>query len=133
MFDAMAGVMYAVSDMDASVDFYSKKMGFERPIGGSDENFAGFHIGEKDLWLVSQKAPGEWNLKPGGDAGLFLMVRDIEGTLEELAARGVAIEGPIIDAPSSAKFAHVRDPDGNLIGLFESPDHRELIKFASEA
>jgi predicted enzyme related to lactoylglutathione lyase len=56
---------------------------------------------------------------------LNLRVTDLEGLLDQLNARGVAIETrPEWDSPETGSFARIHDPEGNPVELWEPPAER---------
>ena len=48
----------------------------------------------------------------GSTKGIVLECDDLDGTYQELAARGVRFDGPVQEAPWG-RFATFEDPDGN--------------------
>jgi predicted enzyme related to lactoylglutathione lyase len=60
-------------------------------------------------------------MQPGGMAGLFFVVDDLEAEFATLVARGVVFDVPPHSEPFG-KFAHLRDPDGNRLILRQPSD-----------
>ena len=52
-----------------------------------------------------------------GPSQIILAVADIEQTVAELAARGIAVSGPPVTAGTFLKFVTVTDPDGNAVAF----------------
>lgn len=123
MITHLGHVAYAVSDLDAALDFYCAKLGLK-------EAFRLFHD-DGTPWIVYVLVGerGFIELFPGGkpQAGkvessyrhLCLAVDDMAATLAELKARGLALTGE----PSRGKDGNVQfwltDPDGNRLELME--------------
>ena len=83
--------------------------------------------------------PDEWSWKVQGgplvfapfDAGtdywaadrqvmLNLRVSDLDGLLDDLRSRGIAVTvNPEWDSPEAGRFARIHDPEGNAIELWE--------------
>jgi uncharacterized protein len=103
------------TDVARSADFYRKVFGWNVRQRG-DGNIAF----DDSVGQVS----GSWRLgrPPSSQPGvlLYLMVDSIAATLETLVANGGQIAQPIgADAPEiTARF---RDPDGNVLGLYQHP------------
>ena len=121
MITGIGHIAIRISDLDAALNFYRDGLGFEEA----------FRL-ERDgqVWLVYlQVAPGQFvELFPGGEpaarAGrevgymhLCLAVDDIQATVAEFSARGVAFDGdPRLGLDGSWQVWTV-DPDGNRIEL----------------
>lgn len=121
-----------VQDLDASVAWYARCLGFERL---SEYSFPGARvafIGLGDLQLelfqtegaapmaAEREAPAT-NLKIGGVNHFAIAVDDIDAAVEELRSKGVEIVSPPALVPNgrSDRFAFVRDNERMLIELFE--------------
>jgi catechol 2,3-dioxygenase-like lactoylglutathione lyase family enzyme len=67
---------------------------------------------------------GRGRLGASGNAEVWLQVRDLAGTLAELAARGVTPDRPARREPWGLDEAWISDPDGTRIVLVQIPaDH----------
>jgi catechol 2,3-dioxygenase-like lactoylglutathione lyase family enzyme len=122
--DARVGPAVAVSDMDRAKEFYEGKLG----LSGGDETGDGGHdypCAEGTLLHIFPSPEGAGK-SPSTIAGFD--VQSIEATVEELSANGVAFESygePLnTDERGIATFpegrgAWIKDPDGNVLGLFE--------------
>lgn len=51
---------------------------------------------------------------------IYLQVKSVKNHIKKVEARGGKLVTPYQPIPNMGGFAHVTDPDGNLIGLFES-------------
>jgi catechol 2,3-dioxygenase-like lactoylglutathione lyase family enzyme len=102
-----------VSDLDASVDWYTRFFG--RP---SDSR-----VGEEVLWEIDEHA---WlfiepNAAQAGAGRITLAVTELDALLERLAAQRIEHE-PIETYSNGVRHVNVPDPDGNAIALAEPPD-----------
>lgn len=119
-------VRYIVDDVDAAVDFYTKRFQFDvamRPGPG----FAMLRRGALRLLLnspgggggagetlsdASRPAPGGWNR-------IQLQVNDLDDAVEDLRKAGVSLRAEVVSG-RGGRQALVADPAGNLVELFES-------------
>ncbi len=127
---ATVSVRYIVDDVDAAIEFYCERLGFQEVMHPAPA-FAMLSLG--DLRLVLS-APGGG---PGGGAAMpdgtvpapggwnrfQLEVSDLETTVSDLRARGATFRNEIV-AGVGGKQILVEDPSGNPVELFE-PTRRE--------
>jgi glyoxylase I family protein len=118
-------VRYQVTDVDRSIEFYTKNLGFKLdrkagPVGLISNS--GFQI-----WLSGPGASGSRDLpdgtqqKPGGYNRLALEVSDLESHIDELKGAGCKFRNEMETGPGG-KQIQLEDPDGNPLELFE-PAH----------
>ena len=105
-----------VSDMNASIEWYTTVLGFELiykldDMGWSElkSSVPGVNIG------LSQVE----DIKLGGPTPTFGVV-DIENARSALEAQGIKFDGETIVVPGMVKLATFFDPDGNSLMFFES-------------
>ncbi len=113
----MSRVIVRPRDPDRSVAFYRDGLGLAvyREFPGGTVFFAG-----NGLLEVS----GRGETGPGTDVVLWLQVRDIAATAEELGSRGVPIERGPKREPWGLLEMWLTDPDGLRIVVVEVPaDH----------
>jgi catechol 2,3-dioxygenase-like lactoylglutathione lyase family enzyme len=123
LMDAKVEAAIAVTDMDRARQFYEGKLGLE---GGTDEPDGGhtYPCGDRSQLHIfpSPNAGGSEATRAG------FRVDDVEATVEELSAGGVAFEqyGEPLNTDSrgiahlpEGRGAWFKDPDGNVFGLFE--------------
>lgn len=109
-----------VANMDAAVRFYTEVLDLKLAERYGND-WATVKAGDSltiGLHPLSPKYPA-----PGtkGAMVLGLMVdQNIEDVLRRLAGHGVKLEGEIQRQPEGT-FAHISDPDGNAIYLWEMP------------
>ncbi len=109
--DLIAGV--PVSDLDASVDWYTRLFG--RP--------PDLRVGEEVLWDLVDGATLfiEPNAARAGAGRITLAVTGLDELLEGLAAQGIEHE-PVETYSNGVRHVKVPDPDGNAIAFAEPPD-----------
>jgi catechol 2,3-dioxygenase-like lactoylglutathione lyase family enzyme len=111
-----------VSDPDRSKAFYADVLGMEV--------VQDTRMGPDMRWLML-RPPGAatavtlvtWfpTMPAGSLKGLVLEAPDLDGTLAELTARGLRVDGPIEDQPWG-RFVTFEDPDGNGLILQSTRD-----------
>jgi predicted enzyme related to lactoylglutathione lyase len=109
-----------VSDQDRALDFYIRKLGFEKladdPIGGGARWIEVAPQGA-ETHLVLFTPPGQED-RIGTFSNVVLSCEDIEDTYEELKGRGVEFTEEPSEQPWGM-WAQFRDQDGNEFGLIE--------------
>ena len=122
-FDA---VFYYVADMDASIAFYRDTLGLPMV---SYDYVARFDLDGVLIELVPLP-PG--TVVPGsGNARLCFSVADLQETVEQMHARGIATSK--IKEKKDGRLAYFRDPDGNELCLWEyakAENPREIVESA---
>ena len=121
--DGRIGAAIAVTDMDRAVEFYEGRLGLrstggDEPDGGRTYECGGgttLHIFPSPFARASGATVAGW------------AVQDVDGTVDELIARGVTFEqyaeGPAAtDEKGLARMgdyvgAWAKDPDGNVLGI----------------
>lgn len=119
-------VFYYVTDMDTAIAFYRDTLGL--PLV-SHEFVARFDLDGVLIELVPLP-PG--SVVPGsGNARLCFAVTNLQETLEQMRARGIATSE--IKNKKGGKLAFFRDPDNNELCLWEyakTEDATEIVKSA---
>ncbi|MEO0981100.1 MAG: VOC family protein [Pseudomonadota bacterium] len=119
----MAEVRYIVSDVEASIGFYTTHLGFEL-IQQFGPAMAILQRGDLKLWLAgppasaSKPMPDGEKPAPGGWARFVLTVDDLGALVDRLKTAGVAFRNEILEGPGGKQILCL-DPSGNLIELFE--------------
>jgi len=118
-------VRYQVKDVDRSVEFYTKHLGFKvEKQFGTGAPFASVSNGSLTLWLSGPKSSGSRPLpdgrkqEPGGWNRIVLEVDDLSSRVEALKKAGLRFRNEIEKGPGG-KQIQLEDPDGNPIELFE--------------
>lgn len=121
--DETVNVRYMVDDVDAAVDFYTTKFGFEL-ISNASPAFADVARGHLRLLLsgptssAGRSMPDGRKPEPGGWNRLHFIVEDIEAEFERLRSAGVHFRNEIISGPGGRQVL-AEDPAGNPIELFQ--------------
>ena len=109
-----------VSDMDASVAFYTEVLGLTLRFR-AENNWAEVVAGN-ELVLGLHPAHSEFP-DPGtrGSVQIGLNVDEpLETIVERLGAKGVSFEGPVVeDKNGGMRFQYFADPDGNVLYFWE--------------
>jgi catechol 2,3-dioxygenase-like lactoylglutathione lyase family enzyme len=108
-FDA---VFYYVTDIEKSIAFYRDTLGL--PLVSQDY-VARFDLDGVLIELVPHGVPTA--LAGDGNARLCFAVSNLEETLEQLHARGIATSA--INNKKGGKIAFFQDPDGNELSLWQ--------------
>ena len=114
----IAFISYPVTNLDKSVKFYQKVLGKE-PLFHR-EDWAEFELGGQRLALQMTSVPS--SPSPAG-ATVYFLARPIEGFVLRLKELDTALVGNI-EIHSYGKLARFKDPDGNILGLYEPADDR---------
>ncbi|OLS24226.1 MAG: hypothetical protein HeimC3_21250 [Candidatus Heimdallarchaeota archaeon LC_3] len=119
----MATVRYLVTNVEDSVNYYVKNLGFELK-----ENFGQFAIVEHDdltLWLSGPKTSGAKAILdngdkpiPGGWNRIVIKVDSIDNTVKQLKSLGTDFRNEVLSGVGG-KQVLIRDPSGNPIEINE--------------
>ena len=119
----MTTVRYLVNDLESSIVFYTKQLGFEL----TEQMGPPFAIVSKDdlnVWLsgpqTSAARPMPDGRKPeaGGWNRFVIEVDDIESLVASMKSQGVHFRNEIISGPGGKQIL-AEDPSGNPIEIFE--------------
>lgn len=124
---APVSVRYIVHDVEASIEFYTKHLGFDvemHPAPG----FAMLARGDLRLLLnapdgpggAAQPMPDGRRPEPGGWNRIQLQVDDLASEVETLRSAGVSFRNEIVVGRGGNQIL-LDDPSGNPIELFEPP------------
>jgi catechol 2,3-dioxygenase-like lactoylglutathione lyase family enzyme len=102
-----------VSDLDASIDWYTRFFG--KP--------PDFRAGDEILWEIDERA---WlfiepNAARAGTGRITLSVTGLDALLERLSSRRIEHEA-IETYSNGVRHVKIPDPDGNAIAFAEPPD-----------
>jgi catechol 2,3-dioxygenase-like lactoylglutathione lyase family enzyme len=124
--DAMVNVRYMVDDVQASIDFYTKHLGFELRTSAAPA-FADVTRGNLRLLLSgpasSAGRPMPDGAKPGsgGWNRIHLIFRDLAAEVERLRQAGLGFRNDVVTGPGGSQIL-LEDPSGNVIELFQPAD-----------
>jgi len=120
--NSRVGAVIAVSDMDRAKEFYEGKLGLS---GGADAGDGGCtYPCAQGTAIHVYPSPGNAGTSGATVAGWF--VDDVEGTVDDLIARGVTFEqygepfntdGKGIARLGDLVGAWFKDPDGNILSV----------------
>ena len=119
----MVSVRYLVEDVKASLDFYTRHLGFE-VLNDFAPAFADVARGNLRLLLsgpassagramADGEVPG-----PGGWNRIHFIVDDLDAEVERLRDEGVTFRNEAVSGPGGTQILVV-DPSGNLVELFQ--------------
>ncbi len=117
------GVRYQVKDVSRSVEFYTKRLGFN--LGHQQlPAFASVSIENLTMLLSGPGASGSRPMpdgrqqEPGGWNRVVLQVADLPARIETLKKAGLRFRNEMEVGPGGRQI-QLLDPDGNAIELFE--------------
>src|SRR5215212_6397409 len=127
---ATVGVRYIVNDVDAAIEFYCARLGFQEVMHPAP-SFAILARGDLRLALSApaggpgggQAMPDGSLPAPGGWNRFQLEVTDLAATVDELRQHGARFRSDIITGVGGDQIL-LEDPSGNPIELFQ-PTRRE--------
>lgn len=113
MFKKLRTVIYYVTDLQASKEWYAAMLGippyFDEPF------YVGFDINGCELGLH----PFDETVTKGNQTVSHWAVNDIENCMAILSEKGATILYPVTDVGGGIKVATIIDPWGNAVGLIE--------------
>jgi catechol 2,3-dioxygenase-like lactoylglutathione lyase family enzyme len=121
--DQMVNVRYMVDDVQASIDFYTKHLGFELRTSAAPA-FADVTSGRLRLLLsgpassAGRPMPDGVKPGPGGWNRIHLIVDDIRAEVTRLREAGLEFRNDIVTGPGGSQIL-LEDPSGNVIELFQ--------------
>jgi catechol 2,3-dioxygenase-like lactoylglutathione lyase family enzyme len=119
----LASVRYIVDDVAASLDFYTRLLGFTE-LTDAAPAFADVTRGPLRVLLSGPASSGARMLPdgrqpvPGGWNRIHLVVDDIESEVDRLRRDGVTFRSDIISGPGGSQIV-LDDPAGNPVELFQ--------------
>src|SRR6187455_2157758 len=110
---------FLVTDIDRSIEFYTKKVGFELEFRYEDF-YAGIIKNNCAINLKCGKPTIEErkSKRENEDLDIVFSVEGVEDLYEELVSRSVEIIQPLCDRPYGREF-YIADPDGYILAFLE--------------
>jgi catechol 2,3-dioxygenase-like lactoylglutathione lyase family enzyme len=121
--DETVNVRYMVDDVDESIAFYTKVLGFEL-LSNAAPAFADVKRGHLRLLLAgplsSAGRPMADGVKPGpgGWNRIHFIVDDLDAEVDRLRDSGARFRNDVVEGPGG-KQVLVLDPSDNVVELFE--------------
>ena len=121
--DQMINVRYMVDDVQASIDFYTRHLGFELRTSASPA-FADVTRGNLRLLLsgpassAGRPMPDGARPGPGGWNRIHLIVDDLAAEVARLQQAGLQFRNDVVTGPGGSQIL-LEDPSGNVIELFQ--------------
>ena len=121
--NAMVNVRYMVDDVQASIDFYTKHLGFDVRTSAAPA-FADVTRGNLRLLLsgpassAGRPMPDGAKPGPGGWNRIHLVFRDLAAEVERLRQAGLDFRNDVVTGPGGSQIL-LEDPSGNVIELFQ--------------
>jgi catechol 2,3-dioxygenase-like lactoylglutathione lyase family enzyme len=111
-----------VSDWERALRFYTETLGIPTTFRSDELGWAQLDTGTANLAL-ERVAPDDVAAATfiGRHVGASLLVSDIAATHETLVRRGVHFPMPPTRMDWGGTLANLRDPDGNVLTLLQSP------------
>jgi len=123
MQDDTVNVRYMVDDVQESIDFYTKHLGFEL-LSSAPPAFADVKHGNLRLLLAGPKSSAGRPMAdgkkpgPGGWNRVHFIVDDVEAEVSRLRDAGARFRNDIIEGPGGKQIL-LLDPSGNVVELFQ--------------
>jgi catechol 2,3-dioxygenase-like lactoylglutathione lyase family enzyme len=123
MTPSFVNVRYLVDDVDASVAWYTKHLGFTL-LSSQAPAFADVSLGSLRLLLsgpassAGRPMPDGERPRPGGWNRIHLIVDDLASEVQRLRADGVQFRNDIVKGPGGQQILII-DPSGNFVELFQ--------------
>ena len=125
------GTRLLVCNYEACIEFYQKTLGFELIYRDRNSEEADLKMGDTRLNLIKRQSMAKIigaseNLpsnNPPDNVALIFTTQNLERTCDELQEKGVTfITKPMYRPQWGIKTTYLRDPDENLIGIYELTD-----------
>jgi catechol 2,3-dioxygenase-like lactoylglutathione lyase family enzyme len=119
----IVNVRYMVDDVQASIDFYTKHLGFEVRTSAAPA-FADVIRGNLRLLLSGPASSAGRPMSdgekpgPGGWNRLHFIVEDLDSEVAELRQAGLTFRNDAVTGPGGTQIL-LEDPSGNVIELFQ--------------
>jgi catechol 2,3-dioxygenase-like lactoylglutathione lyase family enzyme len=119
----IVSVRYMVDDVQESIDFYTKHLGFEVRMSAAPA-FADVIRGNLRLLLSGPKSSAGREMTdgvkpgPGGWNRIHFVVDDIDAEVARLSEAGLGFRNEMVSGPGGRQIL-LEDPSGNFVELFQ--------------
>src|ERR671911_2343369 len=119
----VVNVRYMVDDVDESIAFYTKYLGFEL-LTNFAPAFADVKRGNLRLLLAGPQSsagrpmPDGTKPGPGGWNRIHLIVDDIDAEVSRLRDAGAQFRNDVVEGPGGKQIL-LQEPSGNVVELFQ--------------
>jgi catechol 2,3-dioxygenase-like lactoylglutathione lyase family enzyme len=123
MTDDTVSVRYMVDDVEESIAFYTKMLGFE-VLTSAAPAFADVQRGKLRLLLsgptssAGRPMPDGATPGPGGWNRIHFIVEDLDAEVQRLRGEGATFRNDVVRGPGGQQILLV-DPSGNVVELFQ--------------
>lgn len=107
-----------VKDLEASKDFYTRKLGFEIDSANPQACVFKYNQGQASFAIRTPLEPLDGKELGAGVALWFAVNENVDGLKESFTKEGLTNVGPIIETPFGRAF-HVKDLDGYKLTFLE--------------
>jgi catechol 2,3-dioxygenase-like lactoylglutathione lyase family enzyme len=120
----VATVRYLVTDVERSIAFYTKALGFKLDHSMAPA-FARVSNNDLTLWLAGPQSsaarpmPDGRRPEAGGWNRFVVEVDDLESRVEEMKRAGLRFRNEVVIGPGGKQIL-LEDPDGNVVELFDA-------------
>ncbi len=110
---AFCHIEWSSTDLERTKGFFSGLFGWKfQPLGGDYLTFDPPEGPGGGIMKVDEVHPGE-------SPSVYIEVGEIEPYLQRARELGGSVAVPKTEIPNVGWFAHLKDPDGNIVGLFQ--------------
>ncbi|THK39124.1 VOC family protein [Ensifer sp. MPMI2T] len=123
MSETIVNVRYMVDDVEVSIEWYTKHLGFSL-LSNHAPAFADVKRGALRLLLsgplssAGRPMPDGERPQPGGWNRIHLIVDDLAAEVDRLKAAGARFRNDIVTGPGGSQIL-LSDPSGNFVELFQ--------------
>ena len=121
--DEIVSVRYMVDDVEESIAFYTKVLGFE-VLTSALPAFADVKLGNLRLLLAGPKSsagrpmPDGEKPGPGGWNRIHFVVDDLDAEVGRLRDAGAQFRNDVVEGPGGKQIL-LQDPSGNVVEIFQ--------------